>query len=110
MASESSPDSQSTQPPYKDQLTAAARAARHPPSASPDNTSSPGLLEKVADYIPGAAKVLGTGTEKNDQAQHEAALPKPTSSTPSRPEHDDHIAEFVRDQHRSKRVEGANES
>lgn len=53
--------------------------------------------KKVTEYIPAAAKILGTDkTEEKTPA-------KDISGPPERPKHDGHIEEFVRDQHRSKR-------
>ncbi|KAI0491200.1 hypothetical protein F4859DRAFT_460673 [Xylaria cf. heliscus] len=59
---------------------------------------------KVAEYVPAASKLLGI---ENNQGQHEKTPPKDLPGPPYRPEHDDHIAEFVREQHRSKKPDGS---
>ncbi|KAI0454528.1 hypothetical protein F5B21DRAFT_474972 [Xylaria acuta] len=104
MPSETPSNNQSEQPTYKERLDEAAREARQPTS-SRKKGNSPSLIEKVADYVPVASKVLGT--EKNNQEQHEKTPPKDLSVPPYRPDHDDHIAEFVREQHRSKKPDGS---
>ncbi|KAI1256204.1 hypothetical protein MGN70_002366 [Eutypa lata] len=83
------------QPTFKEQLDQAAHEARHPRGKSEE--AQPSLVEKVTEYIPAAAKILGTDkTEEKTPA-------KDISGPPERPKHDGHIEEFVRDQHRSKR-------
>ncbi|KAI1750123.1 hypothetical protein F4782DRAFT_263088 [Xylaria castorea] len=94
----------SEQPTFKERLDEVAREARQPTSSG-DKSNSPSLIEKVADYVPGASKLLGT--EKNNQEQHEKTPSEDPASPPFRPVHDDHIAEFVREQHRSKKPDGS---
>ncbi|KAI0197375.1 hypothetical protein EV127DRAFT_465967 [Xylaria flabelliformis] len=86
---------------FKERLDEVAREARQPTKES----NSPSLIEKVADYVPGASKLLGT--EKNNQEQPEKTPSKDPAIPPLRPDHDDHIAEFVREQHRSKKPDGS---
>lgn len=57
----------------------------------------------VADLVPGAASILGTGSEKKEE--EEPKQPETTPGPPLRPHHDDKIEEFVRDQHRSKKAD-----
>ncbi|KAI8952702.1 hypothetical protein F4801DRAFT_540001 [Xylaria longipes] len=103
--SESTPsNNQPEQPTFKERLDEVAREARQPTS-SRENSNSPSLIEKVAGYVPGASKILGT--EKKSQEQHEKPPPNDVSSPPFRPDHDEHIAEFVREQHRSKKLDGS---
>ncbi|RYP86344.1 hypothetical protein DL770_004936 [Monosporascus sp. CRB-9-2] len=74
-------------PTYKPQLDEAAREARNPG----------GERQPVTEYVPGVAKILGTGAQDKPEEKHPAPhLP------PKRPDHDPHIEEFVRDQHRSR--------
>ncbi|TRX92988.1 hypothetical protein FHL15_006126 [Xylaria flabelliformis] len=88
---------------FKERLDQVAREARQPTNGE---SNTPSLIEKVADYVPGASKLLGT--EKNNQEQHEKKPPsKDPAIPPLRPDHDDHIAEFVREQHRSKKPDGS---
>ncbi|KAI3323309.1 hypothetical protein HD806DRAFT_535793 [Xylariaceae sp. AK1471] len=101
-------DSQATQTPFKDQLDEAARDARQPTSSqktSSQKSGSSSLIEKVAEYVPAASKLLGT--DKNQEREAEKTPSKDLSGPPNRPEHDDHIAEFVREQHRSKKPDGS---
>ncbi|KAI0865655.1 hypothetical protein F4860DRAFT_459933 [Xylaria cubensis] len=86
---------------FKERLDEVAIEARH----GREESNTPSLIEKVADYVPGASKLLGT--EKNNQEQHEKTPPKDPAIPPVRPDHDDNIAEFVRQQHRSKNLTGA---
>ncbi|OTA99200.1 hypothetical protein M426DRAFT_325344 [Hypoxylon sp. CI-4A] len=85
---------------FKDKLDQAAENARQPDSKQ--ETHQPNLAEKVVEYIPAAAKIIGTG----NQQQSEPAPSQPVSGPPDRPHHDGHIEEFVRDQHRSKIPDG----
>jgi hypothetical protein len=56
----------------------------------------------VSEYIPAVGKLLGKEEKKPEQKVEEV---KP-SGPPERPHHDTQIEEFVRDQHRSKTIEG----
>ncbi|KAI1404511.1 hypothetical protein F4819DRAFT_107931 [Hypoxylon fuscum] len=82
---------------YKDRLDKAAENARHP--GDDEGTRQPSLAEKVVQYIPVAAKVLGT----ENPEQSKTTPSKHISGPPERPLHDQHIEEFVRDQHRSEK-------
>ncbi|RYP42360.1 hypothetical protein DL767_000282 [Monosporascus sp. MG133] len=79
-------------PTYKPQLDQAAREARNP-----GGERQPGLAQKITEYIPGAAKILGTGAQDKP-----AEKPPAPHLPPKRPDHDPHIEEFMRDQHRSR--------
>lgn len=56
---------------------------------------------EVVEYVPIAAKVLGTGQEKPTEPNKET-VPGP----PERPLHDGKIEEFMREQHRSMGEDG----
>ncbi|KAI0398278.1 hypothetical protein F5Y17DRAFT_411723 [Xylariaceae sp. FL0594] len=106
---------------FKQRLDEAAREARLPPSNKNENgEQQTTLLGKVTEAVPAiASKVLGSisheeeqeegakntrtgaGTEAKGEEERD-----PLSGKPNRPEHDDHIAEFLREQHRSKKLEG----
>ncbi|KAI0445459.1 hypothetical protein F4803DRAFT_507831 [Xylaria telfairii] len=101
MSSTKPSSNQSEQPTFKEQLDEVARESRQPANSRNNNNSS-GVIEKVTEYVPVASSLLGT--EKN---KHEKTPPKDLSGPPYRPEHDDHIAEFVREQHRSKKPDGS---
>ncbi|GAW12762.1 hypothetical protein ANO14919_021330 [Xylariales sp. No.14919] len=96
--------SQSAPKTFKDRLDEAARESRRPTNNRAES-SSPSLIEKVAEYVPAASGLLGAN--KNNQEKREEALPSDVPGPPNRPEHDDHIAEFVREQHRSKKPDGS---
>ncbi|KAI0407355.1 hypothetical protein F4802DRAFT_553383 [Xylaria palmicola] len=103
-------NSGSEQSPLKARLDAAAREARQPPN-NHEKSNSPNLIkEKVVEYVPGASTLLGTDKNNNNNRERrrpeEEMPPRDLSGPPNRPEHDDHIAEFVRDQHRSKKPDG----
>ncbi|KAI1170129.1 hypothetical protein F4777DRAFT_137274 [Nemania sp. FL0916] len=87
--------SQSEQDVLKSRLDQAARDARQPTSSQ--TATNPNLIEKAA------SKLLGVGLS---QEQQDKTSPKDLAGPPNRPEHDDHIAEFVREQHRSKNPGG----
>lgn len=52
----------------------------------------------MSEYVPAVGKALGQGQKDDTPTQPEDQLRGP----PERPHHDPQIAEFVRDQHRSK--------
>jgi hypothetical protein len=56
----------------------------------------------VSQYVPAVGKILGGGHKTENEPE---AAPK-IEGPPDRPDHDRQIEEFVRDQHRSKGVEG----
>ncbi|KAK3365967.1 hypothetical protein B0T24DRAFT_597715 [Lasiosphaeria ovina] len=92
--------------PYKSKLDDYARSLKHPikrAGANPSGTTGGTIVEKVSEYIPAVGKVLGAGESKG--APEPAAASEPEiGGPPNRPDHDPQIAEFVRDQHRSKGV------
>ncbi|KAH9883388.1 hypothetical protein F4778DRAFT_767099 [Xylariomycetidae sp. FL2044] len=92
------------EPTLKDRLDQAAKESRHQGDSPPQNQSS--LVEKVVEYLPAAASVLGS--KGPDQGQKPADTPpaKDLSGPPERPHHDGSIEEFVRHQHRSKKPDG----
>lgn len=63
------------------------------------------MAETVADYIPAAAKVLGTETkEEREERERKAAAERQAveaSGAPERPHHDEQIEEFLKEQHKS---------
>ncbi|KAK8067126.1 hypothetical protein PG997_013873 [Apiospora hydei] len=81
---------------YKEILDKKAFEARHPDAGKEEPT----LLEKVTEYIPAVAKVLGT---EKKEAEEKSPEPEHTPGPPERPHHDVNIEEFVREQHRSKK-------
>ncbi|KEY73290.1 hypothetical protein S7711_01409 [Stachybotrys chartarum IBT 7711] len=83
---------------YKEQLDHRAMESRTAAQPKQANT----IVDKITEYIPGAAKILGgSGEEKHE------SKPQPPGP-PERPVHDPNIEEFVRDQHRSKTETGPN--
>lgn len=128
-SSESSPD-------YKAQLDDLATKARQPPQSTegdednkPEGTGAV-IVDKgkqllslplcvtsrmtadwhaVSQIIPAVKKVLGGGDD--EQQQHDSApkTEKAPSGPPDRPVHDDHIAEFLRDQHKSIEITNVDE-
>ncbi|KAG6282030.1 hypothetical protein E4U48_005435 [Claviceps purpurea] len=82
------PDTSAT---YKDQLDKAAIEEREREQSSKPNP----IVEKITEFIPAAAKVLGP---KEKVQKEETPVPGP----PERPHHDPNIEAFVRDQHKSK--------
>ncbi|KAI0810465.1 hypothetical protein GGR55DRAFT_678427 [Xylaria sp. FL0064] len=104
MSSTAPPDTQFTEAKFKGRLEEAAKEARRPANTH-EKSSSPGLMEKVTEYVPAASKLFGTGKAENNQVQQEDLPPKDPTGPPHRPEHDDHIAEFVREQYRSKKLD-----
>ncbi|KAI1336194.1 hypothetical protein F5Y15DRAFT_419195 [Xylariaceae sp. FL0016] len=89
---------------FKERLDQVARDVRQPKEPEQAN-GQPSFLEKVTEYVPGAAKILGTGSQDKDKA--EPAKQPEISGPPHRPDHDGHIEEFMRDQHRSKKPDGS---
>ncbi|KAI1076331.1 hypothetical protein F5B20DRAFT_333469 [Whalleya microplaca] len=97
-----------TQPPneprnemsFKAQLDQAARDARN---LNDRGTGQSSLANKITEYLPAATNLLGTGSQKKPEERSSRYIPGP----PDRPHHDEHIEEFVRDQHRSRRQDGS---
>ncbi|KAH6893217.1 hypothetical protein B0T10DRAFT_267911 [Thelonectria olida] len=92
--STASKDSVEEPKPFKEQLDQAANDRR-----SGSNKPNP-VVQKITEYVPAAAKVLGQQSDPNDTNKPE--IPGP----PERPHHDDKIEDFVRDQHRSNGTDG----
>ncbi|KAJ2961830.1 hypothetical protein NQ176_g10974 [Zarea fungicola] len=82
--------------PYKKPLD---EAASHPT----EDNCEPGIVEKtvetVSEYIPAAAGPLQSLTGKTKEETEEQQKTEP-SDFPKRPHHDEHIENFVREQHR----------
>lgn len=76
-----------------DRVAVESRTKNQPQQTNP-------VVEKITEYIPAAAKVLGSTSQPEESKKTE--IPGP----PERPTHDDKIEEFVRDQHRSKGEDG----
>ncbi|KAM0285202.1 hypothetical protein ACHAQH_001633 [Verticillium albo-atrum] len=86
---------------YKDKLDQKAHEARQPDDANKGPMHP--IIEKVVEYIPAAAKVLGD--PKAEKEQEEKVNENPPGP-PERPIHDDKIEEFLRGQHKSKSEDG----
>ncbi|KAI1328757.1 hypothetical protein F5Y16DRAFT_140937 [Xylariaceae sp. FL0255] len=80
---------------FKDKLDEVA-IGNHVANAKKDQP--PGIVDKVVEKVPGASKILGSPNQEEAAPVNNSEQPSP----PNRPSHDEHIAEFVRDQHRSK--------
>ncbi|KXX78077.1 hypothetical protein MMYC01_204212 [Madurella mycetomatis] len=89
-------------PDYKAKLDEIASKAKNPPAEN----EGTGLVDKISQYVPAVGKVLGG---EANEPESSAAKTDP-SVPPQRPEHDTQIEEFLRDQHRSHEVVGANET
>ncbi|KAI0129386.1 hypothetical protein F4776DRAFT_664779 [Hypoxylon sp. NC0597] len=101
-SSSTTPSGQSyTETTFKDRLDEAAEDARHPNNAKEMHQLN--LDEKISEYIAAAARILGV----TGRADPELTPPRRVSGPPKRPLHDEHIEEFVRDQHRSKGQDGS---
>ncbi|KAJ1328996.1 hypothetical protein MN608_05727 [Microdochium nivale] len=83
---------------FKEQLDRAAFEAKNPDAGRPEPT----IIDKVTEYVPAVGKLLGktSSSDPNDSSSDSAAVAPDVP--PRRPDHDEHIEEFVRDQHRSK--------
>ncbi|KAK0752050.1 hypothetical protein B0T18DRAFT_426597 [Schizothecium vesticola] len=100
---------------YKAQLDDLATKPRQPPQSTEgqeDNNKPEGtgavIVDKVSQIIPAVKKVLGRGGDEAQQ-QRDTAPDKPPSGPPDRPAHDPHIAEFLRDQHKSIEITSVEE-
>ncbi|KAM4056383.1 hypothetical protein HRG_003299 [Hirsutella rhossiliensis] len=83
---------------FKEQLDRIAMQSKQDGQEQQPNT----LVEKITEYIPAASKILGGASKEQPQQTAQSGVPGP----PHRPDHDDKIEEFVRDQHRSGRETG----
>ncbi|KAM5345037.1 hypothetical protein ACJ41O_010899 [Fusarium nematophilum] len=93
-SSQTNEEASASQETFKEQLDQAAQDTRDAETQKPNP-----IVEKITEYVPAAAKVL-PGKQSPD---HEEQKP---DGPPERPDHDDKIEEFVRDQHRSKGTDG----
>lgn len=63
------------------------------------------VAETVTDYIPAAAKILGTETkEEREERERKVAAERQAvevGGPPERPHHDEQIEEFLKEQHKS---------
>ncbi|KAF6841298.1 hypothetical protein CMUS01_03616 [Colletotrichum musicola] len=108
MSARPEPDSKFAPPPktqvkdremsFKEQLDQAAHDAREPDEPPRQNP----IIEKVTQYIPAAAKLLGNPQEEKDEKISRPGIPGP----PDRPYDDAQVEEFIRQQHRSKGEDG----
>ncbi|KAK4044774.1 hypothetical protein C8A01DRAFT_42393 [Parachaetomium inaequale] len=88
-------------PDYKAKLDEAADRVKSPPQEE----QSTGILDKVSQYVPTVGRMLG-----NQETDERAPSPaKNAPGPPDRPMNDTQIEEFIKDQHRSKRVVGIEE-
>ncbi|KAM0324092.1 hypothetical protein ACHAQA_008282 [Verticillium albo-atrum] len=87
---------------YKDKLDQKAYEARQPSEDKSEGPMQP-IIEKVVEYVPAAAKILGDPKAEKDQAEK---INEGTPGPPERPIHDDKIEEFLRGQHKSKNKDG----
>ncbi|KAK4114516.1 hypothetical protein N656DRAFT_776669 [Canariomyces notabilis] len=83
---------------YKAKLDEAASQSKNAP---PSDESSGGIVDKISQYVPVLGKALGTSSKEEESEASSSVEP---SVPPRRPEHDPQIEEFIRDQHRSKKV------
>ncbi|KAH7032791.1 uncharacterized protein B0I36DRAFT_347957 [Microdochium trichocladiopsis] len=89
---------------FKQQLDKAAFEAKHPDAGKREPTIVDKVAETVTTYVPPLGKILNKSPSPDNNGQQ-----KPTADPdvpPVRPDHDPHIEEFVRDQHRSKKPDG----
>lgn len=64
----------------------------------------------MSQIIPAVKKVLGRGDDDEaQQQQRDSAAEKAPSGPPDRPVHDEHISEFLRDQHKSIEITNVDE-
>ncbi|KAH7152097.1 hypothetical protein B0J13DRAFT_605158 [Dactylonectria estremocensis] len=82
---------------FKDQLDKAAAERR----ANLGNQKPNPIVEKITEYIPAATKILGS-QQSDPKESGTSNVPGP----PERPDHDDIIEGFVREQHRSNGDDG----
>ncbi|KAI9898550.1 hypothetical protein N3K66_006910 [Trichothecium roseum] len=78
-----------------DQIAVERRKAEQPSQQNP-------IVEKITEYVPAAAKILGSSANDKPSSEPEKQIPGP----PERPHHDHKIEDFVRDQHRSRNEKG----
>ncbi|KAJ6438304.1 integral membrane [Purpureocillium lavendulum] len=100
MTSEHTKTEEEQQASFKEQLDRIAVASREGDAESKPNP----IIEKITEYIPGASAILGGGSHQQQQSPEDKKTEIP--GPPNRPDHDDKIEEFVRDQHRSNKGDG----
>ncbi|KAK2004569.1 hypothetical protein LX36DRAFT_649893 [Colletotrichum falcatum] len=83
---------------FKQQLDQAAHDARKPDDEPKQNP----IIEKLTQYIPAAANILGNAQEEREEKISRPGIPGP----PQRPYDDTQVEEFIRQQHRSKGEDG----
>ncbi|KAK1730261.1 hypothetical protein CaCOL14_004113 [Colletotrichum acutatum] len=83
---------------FKQKLDQAAHDARKSEEEPKQNP----IVEKVTQYIPAAAKILGNPQEEKEDKISRPGIPGP----PERPYDDVQVEEFIRQQHRSKGEDG----
>nr|XP_036578424.1 uncharacterized protein CTRU02_11652 [Colletotrichum truncatum]KAF6785667.1 hypothetical protein CTRU02_11652 [Colletotrichum truncatum] len=86
---------------FKQQLDQAAHDAREPDEPPKQNP----IIEKVTQYIPAAAKILGNPQEEKEEKKEKISRPG-IPGPPERPYDDAQVEEFIRQQHRSKGEDG----
>ncbi|EAQ85976.1 predicted protein [Chaetomium globosum CBS 148.51] len=89
-------------PDYKAKLDEAADREKSPSQQQ----QSTGVIEKVSQYVPTVGRILGA---REPDPGREPSPEKNVPGPPNRPENDAQIEEFLRDQHRSKKVVGIEE-
>ncbi|KAL2126407.1 hypothetical protein VTI74DRAFT_969 [Chaetomium olivicolor] len=85
-------------PNYKAKLDKAATRVKSPPQEE----QGTGIIDKVSQYVPAVGRMLGKQEEEPEPSLPEKKPPGP----PERPHHDTQIEEFIKDQHRSKKIVG----
>ncbi|EFQ27888.1 hypothetical protein CGRA01v4_03484 [Colletotrichum graminicola] len=83
---------------FKQKLDQAAHDARKPDDEPNQNP----IIEKVTQYIPAVANILGHPQEERGEKVSRPGIPGP----PERPYDDTQVEEFIRQQHRSKGEDG----
>ncbi|KAL2196308.1 hypothetical protein P885DRAFT_61499 [Corynascus similis CBS 632.67] len=90
-------------PDYKAKLDGAADQVK---KQQPREDQSPGIMNKVSQYVPTVGKMLGN---QQEDPKDEPSTATDASGPLQRPANDTQIEEFLRDQHGSKRIIGMDE-
>jgi hypothetical protein len=98
-------EKRSNKPAHSDYKAKLDEAANQEKSSSQEQQGG-GIVDKVSQYVPTVGRILGA--QEPDQGR-EPSPEKNVSGPPNRPENDAQIEEFLRDQHRSKKVVGIEE-
>ncbi|KAK3949638.1 hypothetical protein QBC32DRAFT_348587 [Pseudoneurospora amorphoporcata] len=97
---------------YKPQLDEIAEQKWKAPEEQQQPQQS-GIVDKILEYVPASvSEKIGLGKKQQQKPeQQEAEEPKEDVSAvpPHRPDDDEQIQEFLRDQHRSKEILGDDE-